>query len=74
LPHYLGLSLIFLGVFGLFIASAQYVSFVAYLHSDEFRPIALKANMPVNKPTLTIAAFLVVFGAAAFLTVLLRLA
>jgi putative membrane protein len=74
LPHYLGLVLMFLGVFGLFVAVAQYVSFVSYLHSEDFHPIALKANLPLNKPTLVIAGFLVLFGAAAFMAVLLRLA
>jgi len=73
LPHYLGLALIFSGVFGLSIAAWQYVALVAYLHSPEFHPISIKANLPVNKPALAIAGFLVVIGAVAFVTVMFRL-
>ncbi len=73
LPRYLGLALIFSGVFGLVIAIWQYVSFVNYLHSEEFIRLALKPRLPINKPALTIASFLALIGAAAFVTVMFRL-
>jgi len=74
LPHYLGLALIFAGAFGLFIAIWQYVSFVNYLHSEEFLPIAHKATLPVNRPAVAIAGALVLIGAVAFVSVMFRLA
>ena len=73
LPRYLGLALIFSGVFGLLIAIWQYVWFVNYLHSEEFRPLAIKSQLPVNKPVLAIALALAVIGSAAFVSVIFRL-
>lgn len=73
LPRYLGLALIFSGVFGLLIAIWQYVWFVNYLHSEEFRRLAIKSRLPVNKPVLAIALALAVIGSAAFVSVIFRL-
>jgi inner membrane protein YidH len=73
LPRYLGLALIFSGVFGLLIAIWQYVWFVNYLHSAEFQRLAIKPNLPVNKPALAIAVALALIGAVAFVTVMFRL-
>ncbi|HMK89130.1 MAG TPA: DUF202 domain-containing protein [Methylocystis sp.] len=73
MPHYLGLALIFSGVLGLLIAIRQYVSFVAYLQSEQFRPLAASANLPLNRPALAIAICMALIGAVAFVTVMLRL-
>ena len=73
LPRYLGLALIFSGVFGLLIAIWQYVWFVNYLHSAEFQRLAIKPNLPVNKPALAIAVALALIGAVAFVSVMFRL-
>ncbi len=73
LPRYLGLALIFSGVFGLLIAIWQYVWFVNYLHSAEFQRLAIKPNLPVNKSALAIAVALALIGAVAFVTVMFRL-
>ena len=73
MPRYLGLALIVSGVFGLLIAIWQYVSFVNYLHSDEFRSLALKHRLPINRPALGIAVALAVIGIVAFVSVMFRL-
>ena len=73
LPRYLGLALIFSGVFGLLVAIWQYVWFVNYLHSEEFRRLAIKSRLPVNKPVLAIALALALIGSAAFVSVIFRL-
>ena len=72
-PRYLGLALIFSGVFGLLVAIWQYFWFVNYLHSEEFRRLAIKSQLPVNKPVLAIALALAVIGSAAFVSVIFRL-
>jgi putative membrane protein len=73
LPRYLGLALIFSGVFGLLIAIWQYIWLVNYLHSEEFRRLATKSQLPVNKPVIAIALALAVIGSAAFVSVIFRL-
>jgi putative membrane protein len=73
LPRYLGLALIFSGVLGLLVAIWQYIWFVNYLHSAEFSRLVIKPALPINKPALTIALILVLIGAAAFVSVILRL-
>jgi putative membrane protein len=73
LPRYLGLALIFSGIFGLLIAIWQYVWFVNYLYSAEFQRLAIKPNLPVNKPALAIAVALALIGAVAFVSVMFRL-
>jgi putative membrane protein len=50
LPRYLGLALIFSGVFGLLIAIWQYIWFVNYLHSEEFSRLVIKPALPINRP------------------------
>ena len=72
LPRYLGLALIFSGVFGL-IAIWQYIWFVNYLHSEEFSPLVIKPTLPINRPTLAIAIALVLIGTTAFASVIFRL-
>jgi hypothetical protein len=46
---------------------------VNYLHSAEFQRLAIKPNLPVNKPALAIAVALALIGAVAFVTVMFRL-
>jgi putative membrane protein len=52
LPRYLGLALIFSGVFGLLIAIWQYIWFVNYLHSEEFSRLAIKPSCRSIGPRL----------------------
>jgi putative membrane protein len=73
LPRYLGLALIFSGVFGLLIAIWQYIWFVNYLHSEEFSRLAIKPTLPINRPALAIAIALALVGTVAFVTVMFRL-
>jgi putative membrane protein len=73
LPRYVGLALIFSGVFGLLIAIWQYVRFVEYLNSGEFQRLAPKTRMPINRPTLSVAFIMVAIGVVAFISLLLRL-
>jgi putative membrane protein len=73
LPRYLGLALIFSGVFGLLIAIWQYIWFVNYLHSEEFSRLAIKPTLPINRPALAIAIALALIGTVAFVTVMFRL-
>ena len=73
LPRYLGLALIFSGVFGLLIAIWQYIWFVDYLHSDEFKRLAFKSKFSINKPALSIAFILVIIGVVAFVSLIFRL-
>jgi putative membrane protein len=73
-PYYLGLSLIFSGVFGVLVATRQYIAFVRYLHSKEFEPVAMRSELPVNLPAVAIALALAFIGAIAFVTVMFRLA
>ncbi|HXW72925.1 MAG TPA: DUF202 domain-containing protein [Methylocella sp.] len=73
LPRYLGLALIFSGVFGLLIAIWQYIWFVNYLHSEEFSRLVIKPALPINRPALTIAVALALIGATAFVSVIFRL-
>jgi putative membrane protein len=72
-PHYLGLALIFSGAFCLLAAIRQHISFVNYLRSEEFLPVAAKAMTPVNKPAVAVALALAMIGAAAFVAILFRL-
>ncbi|HEY8032107.1 MAG TPA: DUF202 domain-containing protein [Methylocella sp.] len=72
-PRYLGLALIFSGVFGLIIAIWQYIWFVNYLHSEEFSRLVIKPELPINRPALAIAVVLALIGAVAFVTVMFRL-
>jgi putative membrane protein len=73
LPRYLGLALMMAGIFSLAIAMWQYIGFVDYLRSGEFGRLAIRSQMPVNKPALSIAFLLLLIGAAAFVTVVFRL-
>jgi len=73
LSRYLGLALIFSGVFGLLIAIWQYVWFVNYLHSADFQRLAIRTNLPVNRPALAVAVGLALIGAVAFVSVMFRL-
>jgi putative membrane protein len=73
LPRYLGLALIFSGVFGLLIAIWQYIWFVNYLRSEEFSRLAIKPTLPINRPALAIAIVLALIGTVAFVTVMFRL-
>ncbi|MCL2452721.1 MAG: DUF202 domain-containing protein [Alphaproteobacteria bacterium] len=73
LSRYLGLALIFSGVFGLLIAIWQYVWFVNYLHSANFQRLAIQTSLPINRPALAVAVGLALIGAVAFVSVMFRL-
>jgi putative membrane protein len=74
LPRYLGLALIFSGIFGLLIAIWQYVQLVEYLNSDEFQRLALKkSRIPITKPTRSVAVIMLTIGVVAFVSLLFRL-
>jgi putative membrane protein len=73
LSRYVGLALIFSGVFGLLVAIWQYIWFVNYLHSEEFSRFVIKPTLPIKRSALTIAIALVLIGAAAFVGVVFRL-
>jgi putative membrane protein len=71
-PRYLGLALILTGVVALVLSIWQYRSFMRYMWSSEFAPIAGVKDAPGSTPLLATAIVLALIGAFAFGAVLLR--
>jgi putative membrane protein len=71
-PRYLGLALIVTGVLVLVLSIWQYRSFMRYMWSSEFAPIAGLKDGPEATPLLATAIVLALIGAFAFFAVLLR--
>jgi putative membrane protein len=71
-PWYVGLALIATGTAALIVSAWQYRSLLQYLRGEEFRPVAGIEGSAHATPTLAIAVAMILVGALAFLTVLLR--
>jgi putative membrane protein len=71
-PRYLGLALILTGVMALLLSIWQYRTLMRYLWSSNFAPLAGTADEPGQTPLLATSVVLVVIGAFAFVSVLLR--
>jgi putative membrane protein len=71
-PRYLGLALILTGVVALVLSIWQYRSFMRYMWSTDFAPIAGFRDAPSATPLLATAIVLALIGAFAFGAVLLR--
>ena len=71
-PRYLGLALILTGVVALVLSIWQYRSFMRYMWSANFAPIAGAKDAPGSTPLLATAIVLALIGAFAFGAVLLR--
>lgn len=72
-PRYFGLALIFCGVAALIIAVWQYHWSLRYLWSESFAAIAGATREGLQTPLYAVALALILVGAAAFLSMLLRL-
>jgi inner membrane protein YidH len=72
-PRYFGLALILCGVIALIVAVWQYHWSLHYLWDESFSAIAGATKEGVQTPLYVVAIALIFVGAAAFLSVLLRL-
>jgi putative membrane protein len=73
-PRYLGLALIFAGVFALGMSTMQYRSLVRYLWSENFAALGGTGGEPYRSAAFAVAILLLLIGIFAFFSVLLRLA
>ena len=71
-PRYLGLALILTGIVALVLSIWQYRSFMRYMWSTSFAPIAGLKDGPGSTPLYATAIVLALIGAFAFAAVLLR--
>jgi putative membrane protein len=72
-PRFLGLALIFAGIFALGISTMQYRSLIRYLWSENFAAVAGTRREPHKAASLPVAILLLLIGIFAFFAVLLRL-
>jgi putative membrane protein len=72
-PRYLGLALIFAGIFALGISTMQYRSIIRYLWSENFVALAGIGREPYKSASFAVAILLLLIGIFAFFAVLLRL-
>jgi putative membrane protein len=73
LPRYLGLALILAGILALVVALWQYRTFVSYLRSGEFLPLAGPVQPPIQSPLFMVTLALLLIGIVAFGSVAFRL-
>ena len=73
-PRELGLALIATGVGALVISALQYRRMIAYLWTDQFKPVAGIAEKRHSTPMLAAAIVIMLIGVAAFGTVFLHIA
>ena len=71
-PWFVGLALIATGTAALIVAAWQYRALLRYLQGEEFRPVAGIEGFAHGTPTLAITVVMILIGAFAFFTVLLR--
>jgi putative membrane protein len=69
---YLGLALIFCGVLAAVISVLEYRRMLSYLWSENYAAIAGMANTQEKTPLYAVALVLILIGAFAFFSVLLR--
>jgi putative membrane protein len=72
-PRYLGLALIFAGIFALGVSAMQYRSLIRYLRSENFAAVAGVGQEPWRVASLAVVILLMFIGIFAFFAVLLRL-
>jgi putative membrane protein len=73
-PRYLGLALIFAGIFALGISTMQYRSLIRYLWSENFVALAGTDQEAHKTAIFAVAILLLLIGIFAFIAVLLQLA